>query len=100
MRAVLEAHVSRRDVEPALALLTGSVLVLVTFEGRPASTVVLDGLIDRVLGSTAAARRRRLDAEAHERLEMVPIDALPVAGLDGYLANIDESAFQCWVVRC
>lgn len=54
LRAILESHVARRDVEPALALLTGAVLVLVTFEGRPASTAVLDDLIDRVLGSTAA----------------------------------------------
>jgi hypothetical protein len=52
MRAVLAAHVEERDVEPALALLTGAVLVLVTFEGRPASTAVLDDLIDRVLAST------------------------------------------------
>ncbi len=52
MRAVLESHLAPRDVEPALALLTGSVLVLVTFEGRPVSTAVLDDLIDRVLGST------------------------------------------------
>lgn len=53
MRAVLAAHVAERDVEPALALLTGAVLVLVTFEGRPVSTAVLDDLIDRVLASTA-----------------------------------------------
>lgn len=52
MRAVLEAHVAPRDVEPALALLTGAVLVLVTFEGRPASTAVIDDLVDRVLAST------------------------------------------------
>lgn len=53
MRAALAAHVADRDVEPALALLTGAVLVLVTFEGRPVSTAVLDDLIDRVLASTA-----------------------------------------------
>lgn len=52
MRAILAAHVAPRDVEPALALLTGAVLVLVTFEGRPATTAVLDDLIDRVLAST------------------------------------------------
>jgi AcrR family transcriptional regulator len=52
MRAILGSHVAQRDVEPALALLTGAVLVLVTFEGRPASTAVLDDLIDRVLAST------------------------------------------------
>ena len=53
MRAVLASHVEEHDVEPALALLTGAVLVLVTFEGRPASTAVLDDLIDRVLASTS-----------------------------------------------
>lgn len=52
MRAILAAHVAQRDVEPALALLTGAVLVLVTLEGRPATTAVLDDLIDRVLATT------------------------------------------------
>ncbi|MFI9487569.1 TetR/AcrR family transcriptional regulator [Promicromonospora sp. NPDC052451] len=52
MRAVLTAHVARRDVEPTLALLTGAVLVLVTFEGRPATTAVLDDLVDRALAAT------------------------------------------------
>ncbi|WP_423462306.1 TetR/AcrR family transcriptional regulator [Promicromonospora sp. MS192] len=52
MRAVLAAHVARRDVEPTLALLTGAVLVLVTFEGRPATTAVLDDLVDRALAAT------------------------------------------------
>jgi AcrR family transcriptional regulator len=52
MRAILESHVVQRDVEPALALLTGAVLVLVTFEGEQAGTAVLDDLIDRVLAST------------------------------------------------
>ncbi|MCP2266919.1 TetR/AcrR family transcriptional regulator [Promicromonospora thailandica] len=55
MRAVLAAHVARRDVEPALALLTGSVLVLVTFEGRRVDAAVLDDLVERVLASTTPA---------------------------------------------
>ena len=53
MRAILRSHVAQRDVEPALALLTGAVLVRVTFEGKPASIAVLDDLVDRVLASTA-----------------------------------------------
>lgn len=57
MRAVLESHVAQRDVEPALALLTGAVLVLVTFEGKPVSTAGLDDLIDRVLASTEPRSR-------------------------------------------
>ncbi|MFI6426259.1 TetR/AcrR family transcriptional regulator [Promicromonospora sp. NPDC050880] len=52
MRAVLAAHVAPRDVEPTLALLTGAVLVLVTFEGRPATTAVVDDLVDRALAAT------------------------------------------------
>ncbi|MFJ3404797.1 TetR/AcrR family transcriptional regulator [Promicromonospora sp. NPDC090134] len=52
LRAVLESHVAQRDVEPALALLTGAVLVLVTFEGRPVGTAAIDDLVDRVLAST------------------------------------------------
>jgi AcrR family transcriptional regulator len=52
MRAVLESHVAPRDVEPALALLTGAVLVRVAFEGEQLDAAVLDDLIDRVLAST------------------------------------------------
>jgi len=52
MREVLASHVAPHDVEPALALLTGAVLVLVTFEGASMSPVVLDDVIDRVLAST------------------------------------------------
>ncbi|MFI6576240.1 TetR/AcrR family transcriptional regulator [Nocardiopsis sp. NPDC050513] len=52
MRAVLASHLSQRDVEPALALLTGAVFTLVTFEGKAASAAVVDDLIDRVLAST------------------------------------------------
>ena len=52
MRAVLEAHVAPRDVEPVLRSLTGAVLVLVTFEGASASTAVLDDLIERALVAT------------------------------------------------
>lgn len=52
MRGILAAHVEERDVGPALALLTGAVLVRVTFEGRPATTPLLDDLVDRVLAST------------------------------------------------
>ncbi|MFI2485804.1 TetR/AcrR family transcriptional regulator [Promicromonospora kroppenstedtii] len=52
MRAILAAHVEERDIDPALALLTGAVLVRVTFEGSPATTSFLDDLVARVLAST------------------------------------------------
>ncbi|WP_051432947.1 TetR/AcrR family transcriptional regulator [Promicromonospora kroppenstedtii] len=68
MRAILAAHVEERDVDPALALLTGAVLVRVTFEGRPATTPLLDDLVDRVLASTTprTSQARRLDPAATE----------------------------------
>ncbi|CAN5553290.1 hypothetical protein BH10ACT3_BH10ACT3_20510 [soil metagenome] len=52
MRALLSTHLRRKEVEPALALLTGGVLVRVAFEGRPASKVFIGDLVDRVLAST------------------------------------------------
>lgn len=56
LRAVLGAHLDGADTEAALALLTGAVLVRVTFEGRPASREFVESLVDRVLSSTARAR--------------------------------------------
>lgn len=49
MRSILEAHLNPVDVEPLLALLTGAVLVRVTFEGVPATETFIDYLLDRVL---------------------------------------------------
>lgn len=54
LRSILEAHLDRTDIEPALALLTGAVLVRVTFEGVPASPAFIDDLIERVLSSSQA----------------------------------------------
>lgn len=51
LRAVLEAHVEPGDVDATLALLTGAVMVRVTFEGQPASRDFIEDLIERVLGS-------------------------------------------------
>jgi AcrR family transcriptional regulator len=51
LRAVLSAHLLADDVDPALALLTGAVMVRVTFEGRPASRAFVDDVIERVLGT-------------------------------------------------
>lgn len=50
MRAILSAHLEPADVEPALALLIGAVLVRVTYEGRPATADFVDDVIDRVVG--------------------------------------------------
>jgi len=49
LRAILETHLDPHDVEPALNLLVGAVLVRVSFEGAPASAPFVDALIDRVL---------------------------------------------------
>ena len=59
MRSILRAHLDPGDVEPSLALLTGAVLVRVTFEGETATEAFTNDLIDRVLG---AARSRAADA--------------------------------------
>lgn len=49
LRAILDAHLEARDVAPTIALLTGAVLVRVSFEGGPATGEFVDGLIDRVV---------------------------------------------------
>jgi AcrR family transcriptional regulator len=54
MRNILHAHLDAKHVDPSLAMLTGGVLVRVTFEGKPATTSFIDDLIDRVLAPTAA----------------------------------------------
>ena len=51
MRAVLSTHMDPADVEPALVLLTGAVLVHVTYAGGTATPAFVDDLIDRVVGS-------------------------------------------------
>ena len=51
LRSILESHLASVDVEPALALLTGGILVRVTFEGVPATGAFIDDLIERVLSS-------------------------------------------------
>jgi AcrR family transcriptional regulator len=56
LRAVLGEHLAPVDIEPALSLLTGAVLVRVTFEGQPATPEFVDDLIERVLASTTPAR--------------------------------------------
>ena len=52
LRTILLSHLSARDVEPSLALLTGAVLVRVTFEGKPATSAFIDDVLDRVLSRT------------------------------------------------
>jgi AcrR family transcriptional regulator len=53
MRSILAAHLDPADVEPSLALLTGAVLVRVTFEGASATEAFVDNLIARVLNSVS-----------------------------------------------
>jgi len=52
LRSILQTHLNPADTEPALALLTGAVLVRVTFEGTLMTEALIDELIDRVLSST------------------------------------------------
>lgn len=49
MRSILETHLSPNDIEPVLTLLTGAVLVRVSYEGVPATAEFIDDIIDRVL---------------------------------------------------
>jgi len=49
LRSILDTHLDPSDVEPSLALLTGAVLMRVTFEGVPMTEALIDDLIDRVL---------------------------------------------------
>ncbi len=52
MRAILTTHLGPTDVEPVLALLTGAVLVHVSYAGEPATPAFVDDLIERVAGSS------------------------------------------------
>jgi AcrR family transcriptional regulator len=54
LRSILEAHLHPTDVQPSLTLLTGAVLVRVTFEGEPATEAFVDNLINRVLDASRA----------------------------------------------
>jgi len=51
LRTILEAHLRPDDVDPSITLLTGAVLVRVSFEGRAATPEFIDDLIDRALRS-------------------------------------------------
>lgn len=54
LRSILEAHLRPENIQPCLTLLTGAVLVRVTFEGASATEDFIDDLIDRVLSPTRA----------------------------------------------
>ncbi|RUR01828.1 TetR/AcrR family transcriptional regulator [Labedella endophytica] len=56
LRSILGAHLDAVDVEPSLALLTGALLVRVTFEGVPATEAFVDDLVTRVLSAVEARR--------------------------------------------
>lgn len=49
LRRAMEGHLREEDVDALLALLTGAVLVRVTFEAGPATPAFLSGLLDRAL---------------------------------------------------
>ncbi|WP_432563217.1 TetR/AcrR family transcriptional regulator [Kineococcus sp. SYSU DK003] len=51
LRAILTTHLAAADVEPVLVLLTGGVLVHVSYAGATATPAFIDDLIDRVVGS-------------------------------------------------
>ena len=55
LRVILETHLQHDDVDPTIAILTGAVLVRVTFEAREASTRFIDELIDRALPTDRAS---------------------------------------------
>lgn len=57
LRAILTQHLDAADVEPALVLLTGGVLVHVTYAGQNATPAVIDDLIARVVGPSSRSRR-------------------------------------------
>ncbi|MFG6401207.1 TetR/AcrR family transcriptional regulator [Microbacterium sp. P04] len=61
MRSILESHLDAADIEPTLALLTGAVLVRVTFEGQPATESFIDDLVTRVLGSVVTQHGSRAE---------------------------------------
>jgi len=56
IRQILEAHLSPPDIEPAITMLTGAVMVRVTFEGEVATEAFITDTIERVLGSTSQRR--------------------------------------------
>ncbi|WP_432513300.1 TetR/AcrR family transcriptional regulator [Kineococcus sp. SYSU DK001] len=49
LRAVLTAHLRPADVDPVLVLLTGAVLVHVSYAGGTATPAFVDDLVDRVV---------------------------------------------------
>jgi AcrR family transcriptional regulator len=49
MEAILRSHLPAESVEPCLALLTGGVLVRVSFQARPATREFVEDLVERVL---------------------------------------------------
>ncbi len=53
LRSILETHLDPEHVDPALALLTGAILVRVTFEGRPATPAFITDVVERALASTS-----------------------------------------------
>lgn len=55
LRTILEAHLEPRDVEPIVAMLTGGVLIRVSFEGQSADEAFIVDLIKRVIPEHVAA---------------------------------------------
>lgn len=57
LRRALQAHLPDEDVEVSLVLLTGAILVRVTFEAEPATLPFISDLVDRVLGHRVRSDR-------------------------------------------
>lgn len=53
LRSLLDEHMHPDEVEATLALLTGAVLIRVSFEGTPATDAFIDEIIHRALPGTA-----------------------------------------------
>lgn len=62
LRQALQTHLSPDDTNITLALLTGAVLVRVTFEAQPATPSFLSGLVDRTV-PIASTRMRPVTPE-------------------------------------
>lgn len=54
LRGALEAHLPAGEIDVTLALLTGAVLVRVTFEGKPASRAFIAELVERTVPRLAS----------------------------------------------
>jgi AcrR family transcriptional regulator len=67
LRGILAAGFPAEEVEEILRLLTGAVLMRVSFEGRPAERRFVEDLVDRVLGDLPASDGQPLSSRRPPR---------------------------------